>query len=279
VHISRVYDRLRGERPLRGMGLGLSLAHLDSRTLFIKASRLAERLAEAREALAEGECLPCLADLFSGASDTVLLQALLVSLGGGVGPAGGVGYALELFTDRLAQPVSFGNGLVYTYRHQRRPEPVREVYSLRDAAPRLRAGEMLVPTEPRAGEPCWKLRLYSDLVFDDDMSMRVALRDARPGADRTVEEQRVPLSRPQPIPPAPFVVGRYSYDLPLAWPSEMFAGPAYTVLLRVLGPGGEPLTEEQELRLRLPEGWSERAGDVCPAEPPSPPERRGSAAN
>ncbi len=278
-HISRVYDRLRGERPLRGMGLGLSLDHLDSRALFIKASRLADRLGKARQALAAGECLPCLADLFAGASDTVLLQALLVSLGGGVGPAGGVGYALELFTDRLARPVRFGNGLVYTYRHQRRPEPVREVYSLRDAAPRLHAGEMLVPTEPRAGEPCWKLRLYSDLVFGDDMSVRVALRDARPGADRTVEQRSVPLSSPQPIPPAPFVVGRYYYDLPLAWPREMFAGPAYTVLLRILGPGGEPLTEEQELRLRLPEGWIERAGEVCPAEPPPPPERRGSASN
>ncbi len=273
-HISQVYDRLRGERRLRGKGLGLSLAYLDSRTLFIKASRLAERLAEARRELAAGECLPCVANLFSGASDSVLLQALLVSIAGGVGAEGDVGYALELFTDQLTRPVRFGNGLVYTYRHQRRPEPVREVYSLRDAEPRLRAGEILMPSDPRSGEPCWKLRLYSDLVFADDMRLRLALRDARPGADAPVDVRLVGLAPPLSIPAAPFVVARYAYELPLAWPREIHAGPAYTLLMRVISPDGEPVTEEQELRLRLPADWAERAGDICPAVPPQPKRRR-----
>lgn len=278
-HVSRAYDRLRGDRPMRAKGLGVSLAHLDSRTLFIKASRLADRLAEARRKLAAGACLPCVADLFAGASDTVLLQALLVSLAGGVGPEGGVGYALEVFTDQLARPVRFGNALVYTYRHQRRPEPVRETYNLRDAEPRLRAGEMLLPVAPRAGEPCWKLRLYSDLVFDDAMSLRLALRDARPGADATLEVRTVGLPEPVAIPAAPFVVARYLYDLPLDWPAGMQVGPAYTVLLRVLGPDGEPVSEEQELRLRLPEDWAEAAGRACPAALPAPPERQAKRSN
>jgi hypothetical protein len=44
--------------------------------------------------------------------------------------------------------------------------------------------------------------------------------------------------------------------------------------MRVISPDGEPVTEEQELRLRLPADWAERAGDICPAVPPQPKRRR-----
>ncbi len=267
-HISRRYDRLRGGRPRAGKGLGLTLDHLDSRTLFIKASHLVDAVEKARRRLAAGSCLPCLADLFGGASDALLLQALLVSLAGGIDEEGGVGYALELFTDQLGRPLRYGNDTVYTYRHQRREEPVQEVYSLVDAEPRLRAGEMLLPVAPGPGEPCWKLRLYSDLVFGEAMQLRLAVRDARPGADETAEVRTVGLPAPQAIAQAPFVVSRFYYDFPLAWSGEIRAGAPYTVLVRLLGPGGEPVTEEQELRFRLPRDWAARAAEACPVQPP-----------
>jgi hypothetical protein len=269
--IWRAYDRLRGRSDAaskRGKGLGLSLDHLDSRTLFVRAYRLAERFGELREPK-NRDCMPCLADVFEGASDAVLLQALLVSLAGGVGE-GGVGYQLTLFTEELGRPLTFGNDLFYTFRHQRREELVREVSTLRNAEPRLRAGELLLNRQPLATDnesgECLRLRLYSDLLFEDDLALRLAWREARPGADAALGVRRLALGEPRPIPPGPFVVGRYYYEVPLPWPSVR-AGEAYTLLARIVTAGDLPVTEEQELRMELPAEWTDEAPSWCTPAP------------
>jgi len=269
----RTFDRLRGRAggPRRGRGLGLSLDHLDSRTLFVRAYRLAQRFGEVRREAAGGECVSCLADVVEGASDAVLLQALLVSLAGGVGE-GGVGYHLVVFTDELGRPLTFGNDLLYTFRHQRREELVREVANLDDAPPRLRAGQLLLNREAAAagkvsGE-CLRLRLYSDLLFEDDLSLRLAWREAHPGADETIDVRRLSLGEPRPIPPAPFVIGRYYYELPLPWPTQLRVGEPYTLLARMVSGEGLPVTEEQELRVELPTEWVEEAPRWCSPAPP-----------
>lgn len=273
----RAYDRARGRRGQAGRskGLGLSLDHLDSRSLFVRAHRLARRFGEIRRTPASEECIGCLADVFESASDAVLLQALLVGLAGGVGE-GGVGYRLTLFTDELRQPLTVGNDLLYTFRHQRREEIVREVANLVDASPRLRAGELLLrrgpaPAPDASGE-CLRLRLYSDLLFDDDLALRLAWRQAHPGADETIDVRRLALGEPRPIPPVPFVVGRYYYELPLPWPSGVRAGEPYTLLARVVSGEQLPVTEEQELRVELPPEWGAEAPAWCAPAPP--PERR-----
>lgn len=272
--IWRAYDRQRGHPggPNRGKGLGLSLNHLDSRSLFVRAYRLARRFEELREHPENRDCIRCLADVFEGASDAVLLQALLVSLAGGVDEDGGVGYSLTLFTDELTRPLTFGNDVLYTFRHQRREEILREVPNLYDAAPRLRAGELLLNREAavpgRVSGECLRLRVYSDLLFDDDLSLRVSWREAHPGADETIDVRHVSLGKPHAIPPAPFVVGRYYYELPLPWPAQLRAGEPYTLLARMVTGEELPVTEEQEIRMELPEQWREEAPRWCAPAPP-----------
>lgn len=271
--IWRSYDRLRGHYggPSRGKGLGLSLDHLDSRSLFVRAYHLAKGFEELRAHPEDRGCIRCLADVFEGASDAVLLQALLVSLAGGVGD-GGVGYHLTLFTDDLTQPLSFGNDLLYTFRHQRREEILNEVPNLYDAAPRLRAGELLLNREAggegRTSGECLRLRVYSDLLFDGDLALRLAWREAQPGADRTIAVRHFALGEPHEIPAAPFVVSRYYYELPLPWPSQVRAGEPYTLLARMVNGEELPVSEEQELRMELPKEWTEEAPRWCAPAPP-----------
>ena len=61
----------------------------------------------------------------------------------------------------------------------------------------------------------------------------------------------------------PLQRARYFYDVPLPWPMGVSSKESYTLLLRVLNSDGFPVSEEQEVRMRLPKDWGSRVPGFC----------------
>jgi len=55
----------------------------------------------------------------------------------------------------------------------------------------------------------------------------------------------------------------YFYEIEVPPIAEATLDHDYTVLLRVVNPIGLPVTEEQEIRLRMPANWIEQAPEHC----------------
>ena len=55
----------------------------------------------------------------------------------------------------------------------------------------------------------------------------------------------------------------YFYEIEVPPVPEATLDHDYTVLLRVVNPIGLPVTEEQEIRLRMPANWIEQAPEHC----------------
>ncbi len=284
-HISAHYDRLLDPgRATVPAGLGLRPARHDSRSLFIKAAAMVKKFRRLERFGETGECLQCLADMYSRASDVVLLQALLVRFAGGV-ESGGVGYRLEAFTDDMARPVVADNGIEHGYRYRRGGELVGNVDAIRDADSRLRAGQLLLRSPAGApaetGEPCWKLRLYSDLLFDDSLELGAQLRADRAGADPAMLAMELEPGTPSPVPQTPFATGRFAYDVALPWIDGLSPAESYTLLLRLRNSAGLPVSEEQVARFTVPAVWPRLAAACGPGleAPPVPGRRARRAAN
>jgi hypothetical protein len=272
-HISDYYDSLRGFRAVRNHNLGFSPSQYSSRRLFIKASKLVKKFQGIQREIREGDCLKCMAKVFSKASDVVMLQALLVRFAGGV-ESGAVGYRAEVFSNEMVSPAEVTNDLAYTYRHQQTEAILGDVELAREPSPRFRGGELeLQVADPDAQTtaqldvPCWRLKLYSDLLFDSSTSLRLYLRDAKTGVDKEIMIATLNFGKAHPVPEAPFMEARYFYEIPIPWSGALLEKEGYSLLIRGVNSEGLPITEEQEIRLQMPRGWPELVPPRCAPRP------------
>lgn len=263
-HISAAYDRHRGyRRDYAKKGLGLTPDDWDARSLFIKASKIVRKFQKLQRLVGTGRGVSTLTQLYAKASDVVLVQALLVRLAGGV-TDGGVGYEFEVFTDDMPEPVRLSNDIRHDFPYQRGGEIVGNVDQIEGSDSRLRAGRVLMnPTLGFNGEPCWKLRIYTDYHLDDEIELGVSVRQYRTGADYALRNFQLPMVRPTALVRTPFTPASYYYDFPLPWIEEVVSGGSYTLLLRLLNSELMPVSEEQEIRLDVPEAWESLVPDMC----------------
>ncbi len=268
-HISDYYDSLRGFRSVRNHNLGFSPSQYSSRRLFIKASKLVKKFQGIQREIREGDCLKCMARVFSKASDVVMLQALLVRFGGGV-ELGAVGYRAEVFSNEMASPAEMSNDVAYTYRHQQTEEILGDVELVREPSPRFRGGELQLQvvdselqTTDRLDTACWRLKLYSDLLFEPTTSLRLYLRDAKTGVDKELMIATLKFGEAYPVPKAPFMKARYYYEIPIPWSGDLLEKEGYSLLIRGINSEGLPVTEEQEIRLQMPRDWPDLVPPRC----------------
>lgn len=263
-HISTGYDEHRGyRRTYAKKGLGLTPSDWDSRSLFIKASKLVRKFQKLQRLVGTGRGVSTLTQLYAKASDVVLVQALLVHLAGGV-EEGGVGYEFEVFTDDMPEPVRLTNNVRHDFPYRRGGEIVGNVDQLQDSDSRLRAGRVLMnPTLGFNGEACWKLRLYTNYHLDDALDLGVSVRQYRTGADYALRNFALDMGAPTALVRTPFTPAGYYYDFPLPWLDEVVAGGSYTMLLRLLNPDAMPVSEEQEIRLEVPAEWVNLLPEMC----------------
>ena len=134
---------------------------------------------------------------------------------------------------------------------------------------RLEGGQVLLNvgagmTDDQPTPPCWMLRLYSDVLFEEDLSLRIDLRQRRSvGADIPLGHAHFAMGDPTEVTETPFMSARFSYDIPLPATDRLREGERYTLLLRMLNADGLPVSEEQQTSLTWPEGGLESAADGC----------------
>jgi hypothetical protein len=157
---------------------------------------------------------------------------------------------------------------------------------------------------PDPDAPCWKIRLFSDNLFADDLKLRMQGSRARKLKKNVpLITFLLPLGEPRPIEELPeielarelfdarlqqslssgYAVGRnyletlggdaswademdlpdYFYEIEVPPVEEAKLGNDYTALLRVVNAVGLPVTEEQEIRMRLPDDWVEKVPEHC----------------
>ncbi|MEJ2084317.1 MAG: hypothetical protein P8Y44_01390, partial [Acidobacteriota bacterium] len=272
-HVSYQYDDMRGFRAVRGRNIGFSPDQYSSRQLFIKASKLVKKFQGIQREIREGDCLKCMSRVFSKGSDIVILQALLVRFAGGV-ESGEVGYKAEVFSNEMVSPAIISNDVTYTYRHQQPKEILGDVELAEQPRPRLRGGELQLQMAdnskaPEAGldQGCWRLKLYSDYLFEQGSALRLYLRDAKLGVDKEIMIATLDLGEAHLVPEAPFMEARYYYQIPIPWSGNLKEKKGYSLLIRGVNDKGLPLTEEQEIRLQMPKNWPELVPSECAPEP------------
>jgi len=272
-HISDQYDDARGFRSVPGRHIGFSPDQISSRQLFIKASKLVKKFQGIQREIREGDCLKCMSKVFSKGSDTVILPALLVRFAGGV-DSGKVGYKAEVFSNEMVSPAVISNDVTYTYRHQQAKAILGDVELAEQPRPRLRGGELQLQiardaTSADAGldEGCWRLKLFSDYIFEPGTALRLYLRDAKLGVDKEIMIATLDLGEAHPVPEAPFMEARYYYQIPIPWSGNLKEKDGYSLLIRGVNEQGLPLTEEQEIRLQMPKKWPEIVPAECAPEP------------
>jgi hypothetical protein len=254
----------------------------------------------------ESDCLQCLIDGYASELDIYLMQALAVRFAGGV--EGGVGYDFRFLVGDMSKPVGGSNGILHGY-HLDSAEIVPNTETIRDSPPRLRNGQVLLNVSAESGSrqfeaPCWKIRLFSDYRFSEDLRLRLQGRVSRK-IKKDVPLDTVPLALGEAIPigelpeielvrelfaartqqslTSEYGVGRnyletlgggaswaaemdlpdYFYEIEVPPSPKASLEEDYTLLLRVVTPVGLPVTEEQEIRFRLPENWMEQVPAHC----------------
>ncbi len=284
----RQQRRSTGEPPVFN-DLGLKASSLSPRKRLRLARRAVKKFGHLQELARGSDSLKYLARSMKSWWDITAMQTLMVRLGRRDG-APEVGYHYEVFTDEMLRPVTVTNGI--TYEHHSRlgianvmeavladERGVREqgVGALEQehirggrqwkgdqfvepSSSRLKGGDLLINTgaEPESGAlspPCWKLRLYSDLQYEEGLTLRADLReDGGIKADSTLGFSSFELGEPTAIEDTPFMTARYYYDIPLPEVEAMESGQSYVILLRILNDRGLPVSEEQQVRFNWPAG-------------------------
>lgn len=318
-HIGLYYDNVRGYTKPPGDNRFFDPQHRRSQKLYRMAKKAVRKFGLLQEAFSEkSDCLQCLIDGYSSELDFYLMQALAVRFGGGVD--GGVGFEYRFLLGDMTKPVGGSNDVLHGF-HLDSAEIVPNTETIRDSPPRLRNGQALLNVggaESEATNPdasCWKIRLFSDYLFADDLTLRVQGSKARKLKKNVpLVTMLLPMGDPQPIDELPeielarelfdartqqsltseYAVGRnyletlggsaswaaemdlpdyfYEIDIPNVAGAEL--GKDYTALLRVVNGVGLPVTEEQEIRLRLPDQWIDMVPEHCeimaPQVPASP---------
>ena len=309
-HIGRYYDQVRGYEKPAGNNRFFTAQHTRSQKLYRMAKKAYRKFNQLRQAFGEEEdCLQCLVDGYASELDIYLQQALAVRFGGGV-EGGGVGFDFNFLIGDMTKPVGGSNDVLHGF-HIDAAEIVPNTETLRDSPPRIRNGQALLnvtgsaPDPPSADAPCWKIRLFSDFLFDEDLRLRMEPRVAKKlQRGQLLETLVLPLGEPHPIEELPeielarelfdprtkmslsseYAVGRnYSEHLggETAWAAELdlpqyfyeIGVPVvknqvalsndYTALVRVVNSIGLPVTEEQVIRMNLPEEWIEAVPAHC----------------
>jgi len=308
-HIGIYYDRLRGYEKPSGNDRFFTPDHTRSQRLFKMARKAVRKFKKLQIVFGEDQdCLQCLIDGYASQLDVYLIQALAVKFAGGV-EGGGVGFDFKFLVGDMTRPAGASNDVVHGY-HIDSAHLVQNTETIRDSPPRLRKGQAWLnvsgpEAESRGTEAsCWRLRVFSDYLFADDLRLRMYGRMSwKRKKDVRVSTNLVPLGEPRSVEELPGVeklgelvfsrqrnsltseygVGRnvsetlggsdswaidldlprYFYDVPLPALVGASENVNYTVLLRVVNSTGLPVTEEQEIRLRLPENWRELVPEPC----------------
>ncbi|MGB5817663.1 MAG: hypothetical protein WBG93_16585 [Thermoanaerobaculia bacterium] len=189
-HMSRYYDELRGYKRPAKKSRGFDPQQLSSAALYRLANKSAKRFQRLQRVLAEErDCLGCLVRSYSAATDVMLSQALMVRFAGGI-EGSDVGYDFQVQMGDMVRPVGASNGIVHGYHLPRARDLVRNAETIRNSQPRLRGGHVMLnvsgwdAVDEPAEDPCWKLRLLSDVVFAPEMILRIDWRRERKLADR-----------------------------------------------------------------------------------------------
>jgi hypothetical protein len=223
-------------------------------------------------------------------------------LGAGGAGGGGGAHDFKLLVGEMTKPVGGSNDVLHGF-HIDAAEIVPNTETLRDSPPRIRNGQALLnvtgsePDPQSADTPCWKIRLFSDYLFAEDLKLRMEPRVGKKlQRGQLLETLVLPLGEPHPIEELPeielarelfdprtkmslsseYAVGRnYSEHLggEAAWAAELdlpqyfyeIGVPVlkdqvglsndYTAVVRVVNSIGLPVTEEQVIRMNLPDEW------------------------
>jgi hypothetical protein len=143
---------------------------------------------------------------------------------------------------------------------------------LEPSLPRLEGGDVLfnVGAEPPGDgpAPCWMIRLFSDMRYADDLVLRIDLREFRGmRADTPLAHSTFRLGEPSRVLETPFMTSRYYYDVPLPVTEKMTGGSNYSLLLRMINAEGLTVSEEQQVKLRWPDGGLSSAAEGCDNPP------------
>jgi hypothetical protein len=273
------------------------LEPMSAKARYKVARRAVKNFRRLQKLIREGDCLSCLTRAFGKWERATMMQVLMSRIGSGK-DGNEIAYQYEVFTDEMLRPASVANDvqLDLPVRHeisdtlrdaivgQRRlvleGEAAAEDLTrrrtgwqgdrfLEPSPSRLNGGVVLLNTgaEAAAGEPappCLMLRLYSDARFDEDLSLRVDLREFKTiGADPPIDLARFPMGEPTAVVETPFMSSRFSYDIPLRAHEQLQEGQTYGLLLRMLNADGLPVSEEQLVKLEWPTGGLASAAPGC----------------
>ncbi len=308
-HIGIYYDRLRGYEKPSGGNRFFDPQHARSQRLYRMAKKAVRKFKRLQDAFGEDQdCLQCLIDGYASELDIFIMQALAVHFGGGV-EGGGVGYDFNFLLGDMTRPVGGSNDVLHGF-HIGAGEIVPNTETIRDSPPRLRNGQALLnvassePGSPTTEAQCWKIRLFSDFLFADELRVRLQGSKARRLKKNVpMVTFLLPLGEPHPIEELPEIelarelfnariqqsltsqygVGRnyletlggeaswaaemdspdYFYEIGVPAIEEASLDKDYTILLRVVNPVGMPVTEEQEIKVRLPAEWIGQVPEHC----------------
>ena len=203
ANIARRYDSLRGfkGRPLKRSRI-FNPAEYSSRDLYRIAVKTVRKMQSLGKLFLENpDCLRCLVKGYSSGKDIFLIQGLVVRFAGGV-ETGGVGYDFKILVGNMVRPVGASNDVVHGYQLPRGGDILRTAEKTWESPPRMRAGQVLlnvsgVGRKLEEGEPCGRLRLFSDHYFAEDIGIRIVWRRARKTADRSLKVEFGTLGEPQ----------------------------------------------------------------------------------
>jgi hypothetical protein len=308
--IARHYDSLRGfkGRPFKRSRI-FNPAEYSSRDLYRIATKTVEKMERLAKLFLENpDCLRCLVKGYSTGKDTFLIQGLVVRFAGGV-ETGGVGYDFKILVGNMVRPISATNGVVHGYQLPRGGDILRTAEQTWESPPRMRAGQLLLniagaDRELEEGEPCGKLRLFSDHYFVDDIGIRMVWRRARKRAYRSLKGEVGTLGETEDFTDAEaekgfidystfdseralasefstfddrtlqmqygshpfdgrFEQARYFYDIYLPEFNYEPTKKGFTILLRLLNADGFPVSEEQEIMMKVPRNYQELVPAEC----------------
>jgi hypothetical protein len=270
---------------------------LSAKARYRLARRSVKHFGRLQRLAREGDCLSCLTRAFRKRENVNMMQLLLSRIGSGNGDRQ-IAYQYEVFIDEMLRPVTVANdvALDLPIRHEI-SETLRDAVIgeravalegeaaahdltlkrtgwqgdrfLEPAPSRLNGGEVLLNTGAEAvagapAPPCWMLRLYSDVRFDQLLTLRVDLRlSGRVKADIPIGHTQFAMGEPTEVIQTPFMSARFSYDIPLPAAKQLEEGEEYTLLLRMLNADGLPVSEEQQVKLEWPIGGLAAAAPGC----------------
>ena len=244
-----------------------------------------------------GDCLSCLTRAFRKWESASMMQVLIARIAT-KNSEDTIAYQYEVFIDDMLRPATVANDVELDLPvHAQVSDTVRDAivgqrkfelegqavadnlmigqrrwqgdHFLDPSQSRLEGGQVLLNvgagmTDDQPTPPCWMLRLYSDVLFEEDLSLRIDLRQRRSvGADIPLGHAHFAMGDPTEVTETPFMSARFSYDIPLPATDRLREGERYTLLLRMLNADGLPVSEEQQTSLTWPEGGLESAADGC----------------